>query len=77
MMPELGFRAFLAGLVVIGGIEALQCWRDRDGLRLGDGWAQTQVIDGKVPIDLPQLAEVPEPTRAPARLYRDAREDST
>ena len=37
MMPELGPRAFLAGLAVIGGIEALLCVRDPEGLRLGDG----------------------------------------
>jgi uncharacterized RDD family membrane protein YckC len=71
MMPELGMKAFLAGLVVIGGIEALQCWRDRDGLRLGDGWAQTQVIDGKVPIEFPERAdEGHEPARATARFSR-------
>ena len=72
MMPELGFRAFLAGLVVIGGIEALQCWRDPDGLRLGDLWAQTQVVDGKVPIELPQRgAAAQQPARATARFSRD------
>ncbi len=54
MMPELGVKAFFAGVVVIGSIEALQCLRDREGLRLGDVWAQTQVIDGKVQADQPQ-----------------------
>jgi len=54
MMPELGVKAFFAGLVVIGSIEALQCLRDREGIRLGDVWAQTQVIDGKVQADQPQ-----------------------
>jgi uncharacterized RDD family membrane protein YckC len=53
MMPELGFKAFLAGLVVIAGIEAIEVLRDEDGARLGDAWAQTQVIDGKVPTDVP------------------------
>ncbi|MBX7100448.1 MAG: RDD family protein [Myxococcaceae bacterium] len=48
MMPDLGLKAFLAGLVVIGGIEALRCWKDPLGARLGDLWAQTQVTDGKV-----------------------------
>ena len=72
MMPELGFRAFLAGLVVIGGIEALQCWREPDGLRLGDLWAQTQVVDGKIPIELPQRGSTgQEPARATARFSRD------
>ncbi len=68
MMPELGPRAFLAGLAVIGGIEALLCVRDPEGLRLGDGWAQTQVIDGKVQADQPQRSTDQEGARAPARL---------
>ncbi len=68
MMPELGPRAFFAGLTVIGGIEALQCFRDKEGLRLGDTWAQTQVIDGKVAADHPQRITRAEESRAPARL---------
>lgn len=69
MMPELGPRAFFAGLAVIGSIEALQCIRDREGIRLGDTWAQTQVIDGKVQADQPQRSSVEqEAQRAPARL---------
>lgn len=68
MMPELGLRAFVAGCLVIGAIEAVRCWRDRDGLRLGDLWAQTQVVDGKVVAGQPQVAPMAEPSRAPARL---------
>jgi uncharacterized RDD family membrane protein YckC len=68
MMPELGFKAFVAGIVVIGGIEAVKCWRDRDGLRLGDLWAQTQVVDGKIVANQPQVSPLAEPARAPARL---------
>src|SRR4051812_42718727 len=49
MMPDLGLIAFVGGAVVIGGIEAVRVVRDPLGLRLGDLWAQTQVIDGKVP----------------------------
>ena len=49
MMPDpLGLGAFLGGLVVIAGIEAIRVLRDPLGLRLGDVWAQTQVVDGKV-----------------------------
>ena len=49
MMPEpLGLRAGLAGLLVIGAVEAWKAWRDPLGRRLGDVWAQTQVVDGKV-----------------------------
>lgn len=69
MMPELGLTAFIAGLIVIGGIEAAKCVRDTDGLRLGDLWAQTQVTDGKVTTGAQQRA-VPraEEARAPARF---------
>lgn len=49
MMPEpLGLRAGLGGLVVIAGIEAWKAIRDPLGRRLGDVWAQTQVVDAKV-----------------------------
>lgn len=68
MMPELGDRAFLAGLVAISGIEALQCLRDREGVRLGDTWAQTQVIDGKVPAEEPQRMPAQQENSAGARL---------
>jgi len=49
MMPDLGLKAFLGGVAVIGSIEAVRAIRDPQGLRLGDLWAQSQVIDGKVP----------------------------
>lgn len=68
MMPELGFKAFIAGAVVIGGIEAVRCWRDPDGVRLGDAWAQTQVIDGKVVAGQPQFVPPREEARASARF---------
>lgn len=74
MMPELGGRAFLAGLVVIGSIEALQCLRDKEGIRLGDTWAQTQVIDGKVQADQPQRIPEQEENRAGARLRQQTSE---
>lgn len=48
MPPPLGFDAFVMGVVVIGGIEAWKTVRDPKGHRLGDVWAQTQVVDGKV-----------------------------
>ncbi len=69
MMPQLGFNAFVAGIIVIGGIEAVRCVRDPDGLRLGDLWAQTQVTDGKVTTGAQQRA-VPrtEEARAGARF---------
>lgn len=75
MMPELGMRAFFAGLAVIGSIEALQCLRDPEGIRLGDTWAQTQVIDGKVQADQPQRSNTREQeARAPVRLRKHVSE---
>lgn len=69
MMPELGFRAFVAGCITVCGIEGVRCIRDKDGVRWGDIWAQTQVIDGKVPADQPHVAGArDEALRAGARL---------
>lgn len=68
MMPEVGPRAFMTGLGVVASLEALQCLRDPDGIRLGDVWAQTQVIDGKVQADQPQRVPAPQEARANARL---------
>lgn len=51
MMPEpLGLVAFAAGALVIGGVEAWKVFKDPLGIRLGDVWGQTQVVDGKVVI---------------------------
>ena len=75
MMPEpLGRVAFLAGLVVIGGIEALRVVRDPLGLRLGDTWAQTQVVDGKVVAGATTAVRSPvAPARVPGRFLSAAR----
>ncbi len=77
MMPELGLKAFVAGVLVIGGIEALRCWRDPDGVRLGDAWAQTQVIDGKVVSGAPQFVSPRDEARAGARLRVAQRDEPT
>lgn len=48
MMPEsLGPVAFLAGTLVIGGVELFAVLRDPLGQRRGDLWAETQVVDAK------------------------------
>lgn len=75
MMPQpLGSVAFVAGAVVIGGIEAWKAVRDPLGLRLGDVWAQTQVIDGKVVVGQQMLAPTDaSPARAPGRAMHAAR----
>jgi hypothetical protein len=71
MMPDLGLKAFFGGVAVIGGIEAVRVIRDPQGLRLGDLWAQTQVIDGKVPADHGELIRpATEEARAAGRANR-------
>jgi hypothetical protein len=70
MMPDLGFKAFILGGVVIFTLEGVRALRDEHGLRLGDLWAQTQVIDGKVPLAPPQVARPREEARAGGRLMR-------
>ncbi len=67
MMPDLGMKAFGVGAVVVLTIETVHAWRDPSGLRLGDLWAQTQVIDGKVVSG--QGAEIGA-TRQPATVGR-------
>lgn len=69
MMPEVGAKAFLAGALVILGVEAFKVIRDPNGLRLGDAWAQTQVIDGKVVAGQGVLG-THGPERAPGRVMR-------
>ena len=75
MMPApLGGVAFVAGALVIGGVEALRVVRDPHGLRLGDTWAQTQVVDGKVAADARVVARSPvAAARAPGQLMSAAR----
>jgi hypothetical protein len=68
MMPSpLGMVAFCAGALLIGGVEAYRAVRDVSGWRLGDIWAQTQVIDGKV-LAGTELPEAPGGARAPGRV---------
>lgn len=69
MMPyPLGVGAFIAGAVVIGGIEGWKVLRDPLGLRLGDAWASTQVTDGKVVAGSAAIAQPSDPLREPGRL---------
>jgi uncharacterized RDD family membrane protein YckC len=75
MMPAPhGVVAALAGFVVIGGVEAWRVLRDPLGLRLGDTWAQTQVVDGKVVAGATVAARTPVGAqRAPGRLMSAAK----
>jgi uncharacterized RDD family membrane protein YckC len=69
MIPQpLGTVAFAGGVAVIGGIEAWKVLRDPLGLRLGDAWAFTQVIDGKVVAGAAELSDSAQAIRAPGQL---------
>ncbi len=72
MMPDLGLRAFILGAIVICGIEAVECWRDAQGVRLGDAWAQTQVTDAKIAMGQPESMTRAEPVRAPVRFTQQS-----
>jgi uncharacterized RDD family membrane protein YckC len=75
MMPApLGVVAGVAGLAVIGGVEAWRVVKDPLGWRLGDTWAQTQVVDGKVVAGATVAARTPVAhARAPGRLMSAAK----
>jgi hypothetical protein len=75
MMPApLGAVAAVAGLFVIGGVEAWRVVRDPLGWRLGDNWAQTQVVDGKVVAGATVAARTPVAhQRAPGRIMSAAK----
>jgi hypothetical protein len=75
MMPApLGAVVGLAGLVVIGGVEGWRVVRDPLGWRLGDTWAQTQVVDGKVVAGATVAARTPVAREgAPGRLMSAAK----
>ncbi|WP_426752504.1 RDD family protein [Myxococcus sp. Y35] len=75
MMPAPhGPVAAAAGLLVIGGVEAWRVLRDPLGWRLGDTWAQTQVVDGKVVAGVTVAARTPVAhERAPGRLMSAAK----
>jgi len=68
MMPSpLGGIAAGAGAVLIGAIEAWRVISEPLGLRLGDEWAETQVIDGKVVTGAGQPL-TPSEVQAPGRV---------
>ena len=69
MMPDpIGPVAALAGMLVIGGVESWKVYRDPLGLRLGDEWGQTQVVDGKVVIGALNLPPGRQPASAEGRM---------
>lgn len=77
MMPEpLGFPAFWAGLVALGGLEAVRVFRDPLGRRFGDVWAETQVVDGKV-VAGAMVADRRTRAQQPERVMRSAKSGQT
>lgn len=65
--PSGGLIAFVAGAVLIGGIEAWKVLTHPLGMRLGDQWADTQVVDGKDVAGSEVLVPGSSPARAPDR----------
>ncbi len=78
MMPDFGLVALAAGAVVVGLVETVKAVRDPLGLRFGDVWAMTQVVDAKVLSEEGIAVENREPARATGRIMRtrnDMRQD--
>lgn len=77
MMPDpLGPVAALGGVLVIGGVEAWKVVRDPLGIRLGDVWGRTQVVDGKVSIGaMPLSTGASQPAGAEGQLMIAVREE--
>lgn len=73
MMPDVGGVVFVVAGAIIGTVEAFWALRDPLGLRLGDSWAQTQVIDGKV-IAGQSILRPTEAPRAPGRVMMEGPE---
>lgn len=74
MMPApVGPISFVGGVVVVGGLEAIRVLRDPHGQRLGDLWAETQVVDGKVVAGSMLSGAAAGEVRAPGRLMSAAR----
>ena len=64
MMPDFGILAFAFGALGIGSVEAWSAFRHPSGQRLGDLWAQTQVIDGKDVISQGEMLQAQTEARA-------------
>lgn len=64
-LPIVGWVLFpVAGLFILA-FEAYMAWTDRLGLRIGDVFADTQVIDGSIPIGDIEQARRPARVRTP------------
>ncbi len=56
MVPLVGWVLFILGGPFVVIFESYMALTDRQGLRIGDVFADTQVIDASVPIDTPEVA---------------------
>ncbi len=57
VIPIIGWVLFPLGGLFVFAFEAYMAWTDRLGLRIGDVFADTQVVDASVPIERPELSE--------------------
>lgn len=69
-IPIIGWVLFpVAGLFILA-FESYMAWTDRLGLRIGDVFADTQVIDASVPVEAPEEAEAEAETEAKPKRKR-------
>ncbi len=57
VIPIIGWLLFPLGGLFIFAFEAYMTVTDRHGFRIGDVFADTQVVDASVPLESPQLTE--------------------
>ncbi len=51
VIPLIGWILFPLGGLFVAIFESYMAWTDRQGLRIGDVFADTQVVDGSIPIE--------------------------
>lgn len=66
VIPIIGWVLFPVGGLFVLLFESYMAWTDRLGLRIGDVFADTQVIDASVPFDDPEAVRT-QPVRTPVR----------
>ncbi len=65
-LPILGLVLFPVGGLFVFAFELYMAWSDRLGLRIGDVLAETQVIDGSVPVESSEPANLRSASRSRA-----------
>ena len=64
LVPLIGWLLFILGGVFVAVFVSYMAFTDRQGLRIGDVFADTQVIDASVPIETPAGLEASKIARA-------------